>query len=54
MRKLIFAATVLALSWSNIFLEWGNAYVACLMAVVVGYAVDVAYVLAYHKYLVRR
>ena len=54
MRKLVFASTVLALSWSNIWLEWGNAYTACVLAVVVGYAVDLTYVKAYYKYVVGR
>ena len=49
MRKIVFAAVVLSFSWSNIWLEWGNAYFACLLAVVAGYAVDAAYVITYQR-----
>ena len=50
MRKFLFATVVLGLSLSNIWLEWGNAYAVCLLAVVAGYAVDAGYVIAYHRH----
>jgi len=50
MRKFVFAAVVITISWSNIWLAWGNAYLVCLLAVIVGYAVDAAYVIAYHRH----
>ena len=50
MRKLIFAAVVLAVSLSNISFEWGNAYLVCLLAVIAGYAIDAAYVIAYRRH----
>jgi len=53
MRRLIFAAVVLAITLSNISFEWGNAYLVCLFAVIAGYAVDVTYVIVYHRHAAR-
>ncbi|MDA9435172.1 hypothetical protein [Bradyrhizobium sp. CCBAU 51627] len=50
MRKIVFAVVVLTISWSNIWLAWGEAYFVCFLAVVVGYAVDAAYVIAYQRH----
>jgi hypothetical protein len=53
MRKVVFAAVVLTISWSNIWLAWGEAYLVCLLAVITGYAVDAAYVIAYQRHAAR-
>ncbi len=50
MRKLLFAAIVFIVAWSNIWWPWGSAYLVCALAVIAGYAIDAAYVIAYHRH----
>lgn len=53
-RKAIFALVVLSISWSNIWWPWADAYLACSLAIISGFAFDAVYVVAYYKVLAWR